>query len=194
MDEPVPPSALEEHVEHGPRGARDPPALLRDDRAQEVLGEVPVARGDHVAQAIEEARLVGRGHAGLEQAVAEDEPAHAGGAADRGQPAVPHHGVDGVRRVVVGAADHRLKARPRGAVDGDPGAQVGGEQHRLHEAGRGRAPCHVPAAQAAGRVHHRERHVAAALRGEPDRGLHPGGARRDRRRRLRDGRRRRNGG
>jgi len=55
------------------------PYLLRRDRAQEPLGERAVARRDDVPQAREQARLVGRRDAGLEQAVAD----HDGTAARR---------------------------------------------------------------------------------------------------------------
>ena len=77
MDEPRAPGALEEDIEAGARHARDAPGLLRHDRAQQPLGERPTAHGHDVVEPREEARLVGGGDARLEQAVADDEAAHA---------------------------------------------------------------------------------------------------------------------
>ena len=188
MDEAAPPAALEEHVEHRPPGARDAPALLGHDRAQQALGEDAMARGEHVLEPVEQPRLVGRGDARVEQRAADREPPHAGGPPDGAQAGVADDGVDRDRRRVVRAADHRREARAGAAVERAVGAQVGDEQQRLDEARRGDAARHAPAAQAPGGVDDRERDVAAALRGETRRGLQAGGARGRRRRRLRRGR------
>jgi hypothetical protein len=59
VHEPAAPAALEQDVDHGAPGARDAPALLGHDRAQQALGERAVARRQDVAQVEEQARLGG---------------------------------------------------------------------------------------------------------------------------------------
>ena len=179
VDEPAAPAALEQHVEHGPPGAGDPPALLGDNRAQQAVGEDAVARGQHVVEAVEEPRLVGRGHTRVEQGTGEGEAPHPGRATHRPQAGVADDGVDRGRGRVVRAADHRREPRAGGAVDRRVRPQVGDEEQRLDEARRRRAPRRAPPVQVAPGVADSERHVAAAPGGEARRGDEPGGARRD---------------
>jgi hypothetical protein len=182
VDQGAAPGALEQDIEDGPRGARDPPALLRHDRAEQAVREDAMGGGQHVVEPIEQPRLIGRRHARVEQRAAHREPPHAGSAPDRPQAGVADDGVDGDRSRVVRAADHRRELRAGAAVDRRVRAQVSDEQQRLDEARRRRAARRPPSAHAAPGVDDRERHVAAALGGEAHGGPHPGRGRRDGRR------------
>ena len=139
VHEALAPTALQVHAPPRADALGDTPALLGHDVSKQVACVVAVARGEQRVQAREEARLVGRVDAGLEQG-RESEATHVGapGQAQHraGSESAVHAPGGSVRR----RADHGLEHALLVVADrsrADP-LELGHQQHGLDDARRGR--------------------------------------------------------
>jgi hypothetical protein len=160
------PAALEEGPEADcARVAREAPALVGHDRAQEAARVPARALRGQPVDAVEVARLVVGTELGVAPVAGHREVRHVSELRNAVEPGVADAVVDRVRRVVRRLGDHRPE---RGALGGvghavADAAQVRHEQHRLDEAGAHVRTVRREAVDAAPAVDQRPRVDSTAL-------------------------------
>ena len=159
------PPAFEEGLEPRRAGeAREPPALVGNDRGEEAARVAARGLRGEPVDAVEEARLVLGAEVGVAPVAGDGEPAHSRELGELVEGTVAEPVVDRVRVLVRGGRDHACEhgtlVRVRHPVADR--AEVGGEQHRLDEARAHVDAVRGEAAQAAPVVDQRPRVRAAA--------------------------------